>query len=396
MQQVIGHKLPEHGMVLVAVPVRLHVLFAVPVRLAFQVTANQADRALHNGHGVAIGIAGNGLKRASQEGGAVVEVHVFLLPHPVHGRHRAIRRPDVCLGTLDVLHAAGGFEQVEIVGVSPVRAHANTKVLAAALHEGADIGEVGLQDASERGGLAIATWKHHQVHIIEKTLGHLVFGENFDAGHGRESRNDTIDRVCRAGGVVQKKRDGFLHANGQRRTALSMGDVQHHIADGLPCFHRLMSHHHLVQWISRANGVLQSPKRQHVCQLGQTGLSVGWQEVVDQEKLQTQGVEQQRAKAHADVGRRVGAVANQLPVRLQHALRQPGCRGGEVHVDDGIHAQTLAEFFDLRHHILGFVKKTVRRARGLGMRCFGRVAHGANDLGTRLAQHLGDVVPHRR
>ena len=212
MQQVIGHKLPKQGVVRVQVPVGLHVFLAVPVRLAFQVTANEADRALHDGHGVAVGIAGHGLKRAAQKGRAIVKVHLVGLTQPVHRCHRAIGRPNIGLGTLDVLHAARALQEVEVIGVSPIRPHADAQVLAAALHVGADVGQIGLQNSSKSGGLAVPAREHHQVHVVEKPLGHLVLGEDFDAGHGREGRNQTIHRVGRAGRVVQKDGNGFLHA----------------------------------------------------------------------------------------------------------------------------------------------------------------------------------------
>jgi hypothetical protein len=46
------------------------------------------------------------------------------------------------------------------------------------------VGQVGFQDASKRGGLAIATGKHHKVYIVKKSLAHLMPREQFNVRHG--------------------------------------------------------------------------------------------------------------------------------------------------------------------------------------------------------------------
>ena len=56
-------------MVPIVVPMWLHVFFGVPMGLAFQMTSDQPYRALHDGHWVAVGIGGDGVKDTVQIGG---------------------------------------------------------------------------------------------------------------------------------------------------------------------------------------------------------------------------------------------------------------------------------------------------------------------------------------
>ena len=202
LQQIVRHKLTQHGVVRIPVPMRLHVFFAVPMRLAFQMTADQAHRALHNRHRVAIGIGRHRVKLPAFEGRAIVKIHVPVLTAPVHRGDGAVGRTYIGFGTLDVLHTARTFEQIEVIGIGPISPHANTQVLATTLHKTLHVGQVGFQDTSKRRGLAIAARKHHKIYIVKKSLAHLMPREQFNVRHGRQGGYDPVDRVSRTRRVV--------------------------------------------------------------------------------------------------------------------------------------------------------------------------------------------------
>ena len=107
------------------VPMWLHVFFAVPMRLAFQMAAHQSHRTLHYRHRVTIGITGHGIKTAAGERGAVVKIHALHLAAPVHRGGGAVGGTDIGFGTLDVLHTTRAFQQIEVIRICPIRAHAN-------------------------------------------------------------------------------------------------------------------------------------------------------------------------------------------------------------------------------------------------------------------------------
>ena len=77
MHQIIGHKLRWQNMVCIGMPLRLHVLFGVPVDLALQVTTDQANGALHGSHRVAVGISRHGFKLTIYKGGAIIKIHAW-------------------------------------------------------------------------------------------------------------------------------------------------------------------------------------------------------------------------------------------------------------------------------------------------------------------------------
>ena len=70
---MFGHKLPQHGVVGILMPMGLHHFFVVPVGLALQVASNQSEVVLHDRHGVAIGVGRNGFKTTAHKSGAIVK-----------------------------------------------------------------------------------------------------------------------------------------------------------------------------------------------------------------------------------------------------------------------------------------------------------------------------------
>ena len=192
-------------------PLGLHHLFGVPMGLALQMATHQTQVVLHDGHGVAVGISGNGFKAPPHKGGPIVKIHALRAIAPQYRRCGAIRRTDVCLGAFDVLHRTGAPEKVKIICIRPIGAHAYAQVLATALHEGPNLRQIGLEHMAKCRGFSIPTREHHHVHIVKKTIQHFVHGEQLDAGHGRQSGHHPIDRIGRARGLVQEDSDGFCH-----------------------------------------------------------------------------------------------------------------------------------------------------------------------------------------
>ena len=97
-------------MVFILVPLRLHIFFCVPVCLTFQMAAHQANIRLHDSHRIAVGISANGIKLPACKRWAIVKIHAFLLSTPDHRCGGSIRRANISLGALDILHASRGFE----------------------------------------------------------------------------------------------------------------------------------------------------------------------------------------------------------------------------------------------------------------------------------------------
>ena len=206
--------------------------------------ANQPHTALHHRHGVAIGIAGKGLEGAAHIGGAVVKIHALDLPLPVHSGHRAVGGSNIGTGALDVLHTASALKQIEVIRISPIRAHANAQVLAAALHKAPHIVQVVFQRRSKRGGFTVTAWEDNQIHVIEKTICHFVLGENLDTGQARHGGDHAVHRIRRTNRVVQKNSDGGLHRPAH---PMSVRHGKHHIANRLTRFHQFVGLHHLVK-----------------------------------------------------------------------------------------------------------------------------------------------------
>ena len=110
MQQIVRDQLRQQDMVLVGVPLGLHVLFGVPMYLALQVAPYKTHSALHHSHRVAVGIGGNRVKLAVDEGGAVIKIHALRLTAPLDWGRGAIRGADIGARALDVLHTARAFQ----------------------------------------------------------------------------------------------------------------------------------------------------------------------------------------------------------------------------------------------------------------------------------------------
>ncbi len=206
-------------MVCIGMPLRLHVLFGVPVDLALQVTAYQANGSLHDSHRVAVGISRHGFKLPVYKGRAIIKIHACILSPPMDGGRGSVRRTYVCAGALDVLHTTCAFQEIEVVGIGPIGTHANTQVFTAALHISPHIGHIGFEQTAKHRGLAITTWKHHQINIVKKALLYLVPGKQLDLAQGRQSGDNPVDRIDRTRGMVYKNSDGFLHAGRLSRAA---------------------------------------------------------------------------------------------------------------------------------------------------------------------------------
>jgi len=70
-------------MMLALMPMRLHRFFGVPVALTLEMTADQGNLILNDGHRVTIAIAGHNLELTAYKSWPVVKVHLMRLTLPI-------------------------------------------------------------------------------------------------------------------------------------------------------------------------------------------------------------------------------------------------------------------------------------------------------------------------
>ena len=88
-------------------------------------------------------------------------------------------------------------------------------------------GGVGMSAVAVADGLAITTWKHHQINVVKKAWLYLIAGKQLDLGQRRQSGDNPVDRIDRTRGMVYKNSNGFLHAGRLSRAAFCYHAATH-------------------------------------------------------------------------------------------------------------------------------------------------------------------------